>query len=162
MPTLKERLTIVMEALKWDHAKLVQVSGMSSSVVSQWLGHGSKDIHSIGNLEAALRLQEASGFSALWLAKGIGPKQTGPQPSRSAHTTLMAQEQPAAPYYNALSAAISAIAAALARETMTTREAAGSLLRSLAERPDEAPAIGRQLAALLDSGKQAPATRRSA
>ena len=40
----------------------------------QWLGRGSKTIHSIGKTQAAERLEAASGYAALWLAKGIGPK----------------------------------------------------------------------------------------
>lgn len=63
-----------MDAKQWEHADLMRVSGRSSSVVSQWLGKGSKDIKEIGKLEAALYLERASGYSALWIAKGIGPK----------------------------------------------------------------------------------------
>ncbi len=43
-------------------------------MVSQWLGHGSKTIHTIGKLEAAEALARAAGVHALWLAKGIGPR----------------------------------------------------------------------------------------
>lgn len=57
----------------WDHAHLMRVTGQSSSAVSQWLGKGSKEIKSIGSLEAALRLAEATGYNALWLAEGKGP-----------------------------------------------------------------------------------------
>jgi hypothetical protein len=72
--TLQERLEEVMRTMKWAHADLVRVSGQSSSVVSQWLGKGSKTIHTIGKIEAALRIAEASGYSATWIAKGIAPK----------------------------------------------------------------------------------------
>jgi len=74
MATLKQRLEEVMQAKNWEHADLMRVSGQSSSVVSQWLGKGSKDIKAIGKLEAAIYLERASGFSALWIAKGLGPK----------------------------------------------------------------------------------------
>lgn len=74
MSTLKERLIEVMGTKGWTHADVVRVSGESSSVVSQWLGKGSKEIKSIGKLEAALRLESESGFSALWIAKGTGAK----------------------------------------------------------------------------------------
>lgn len=63
-----------MTELGWDHSALVRVSGQSSSVVSQWLGKGSKPIHSIGKMEAAERIEQASGYCALWIAKGKGPE----------------------------------------------------------------------------------------
>ena len=71
---LQERLHEVMQAKGWDRADVVRVSGQSSSVVSQWLGKGSKIIHTIGRLEAAEALARESGYAALWIAKGIGPK----------------------------------------------------------------------------------------
>lgn len=76
--TLQERLEEVMAATGWDRADLVRVSGQSSSVVSQWLGKGSKIIHSIGKIEAAEAIAHASGFAPLWVAKGLGPKHAGP------------------------------------------------------------------------------------
>lgn len=76
--TLVERLKIVMDAMKWTHADLVRVSGQSSSVVSQWLGKSSKIIKTIGKLEAAEAIEQASGFCALWIAKGIGPQRVSP------------------------------------------------------------------------------------
>ena len=74
MSTLEERLREVMGAKGWERRDLVRITGQSSSVVSQWLGHGSKTIHSIQKIEAALALERASGFSAAWIAKGIGAK----------------------------------------------------------------------------------------
>ena len=74
MPTLTERLQEVMHAMGWEHGDVVRVSGASSSAVSQWLGKGSKIIYSIGQQEAAEALSKASGYAALWIAKGTGPK----------------------------------------------------------------------------------------
>lgn len=82
--TLQERLEEVMQAKGWDRADLVRVSGQSSSVVSQWLGKGSKIIHTIGRLEAAEALARESGYAALWIAKGIGPKLTATDQAGSA------------------------------------------------------------------------------
>jgi hypothetical protein len=96
MGTLKDRLEEVMLAMQWQYADLVRVSQQSQSVVSQWLGRGSKEIKSIGKLEAALFIERASGFSALWVANGKGPKRVdraignvhmAPQPA-SAHQPL--------------------------------------------------------------------------
>lgn len=81
--SLVERLTLVMSEKGWDRADLVRVSGQSSSVVSQWLGKGSKEIKSIGSMEAAERISVESGFRSLWIAKGTGPRyrETSPTPS---------------------------------------------------------------------------------
>lgn len=74
MSTLQERLAEVMRARGWEHADLVRISGQSSSVVSQWRGKSSKIIKRIGRMDAAMRIEAASGYSALWLATGEGPK----------------------------------------------------------------------------------------
>ena len=78
MPTLQERLEEIMTAKDWGYQDLVQVSGESRSVVSQWLGRGSKTIKSIGKTEAAERIEAESGFAALWIAKGLGDKLASP------------------------------------------------------------------------------------
>lgn len=67
-----------MRAMKWQQSDLMTASQQSSSVVSQWLGKGSKEIKSIGKMEAAIYLERATGFSALWVAKGMGPKKVAP------------------------------------------------------------------------------------
>ena len=72
--SLAERLEEVMQAMGWLHADVMRISGQTSSVVSQWRGKGSKDIKTIGKLEAAIYLERASGYSCLWIAKGMGPK----------------------------------------------------------------------------------------
>lgn len=94
MASLTERLDEVMRVCGWQHADLVRVSGQSSSVVSQWLGKGSKEIKSIGSLDAALRIQSASGFSALWVAKEQGPKHA----SAVAHDNALKVAEPVKAY----------------------------------------------------------------
>lgn len=74
MTSLQDRIEDLMATMSWTHSDLVRISGASSSVVSQWRGKGTKTIKSIGAMEAATRLAAASGFSALWLAKGVGPR----------------------------------------------------------------------------------------
>lgn len=83
MSDLQTRLAEVMQAMKWEHADLVRVSKQSSSVVSQWLGKGSKTkiIKSIGKLEAAIYIERESGYSALWVAKNLGPKKPAKEPA---------------------------------------------------------------------------------
>lgn len=61
--------------MSWDRGDLLRVTGESSSVISQWLGKGNgPTIHTIGRVSSALKLSAASGYSALWLACGEGPK----------------------------------------------------------------------------------------
>lgn len=74
MANLEDRLQEVMAATGWEHSDVVRISGQSSSVVSQWLGKGSKQIHKIQRVSAAWRLAVASGFSAEWIAEGTGPR----------------------------------------------------------------------------------------
>ena len=52
MPNLQERLQEVMQAMKWTRTDVMRVSGQTSSVVSQWLGKGSKlkPVKSIGKM----------------------------------------------------------------------------------------------------------------
>lgn len=157
--TLVERLQIVMKAKGWKHADLVSITGMSSSVVSQWLGHGSKTIKTIGKMEAAMKLQAESGFSALWIVKGAGPRHL---PQGTTFTPPLAAKEPAGRYLDPIADAVQALAAALTAASGSTRAAAASLLHSLALNPEEAAVISRQLTALVESGKQPGASRRSA
>lgn len=74
MSSLKARLEEIMEVMGWTHADLMRVSRQSSSVVSQWLGKTARPIKSISKVEAAEYLEQETGFAALWIAKGLGPK----------------------------------------------------------------------------------------
>lgn len=98
MSTLTERLHEVMKAMNWSQADLRIAAGVSSSVVSQWLGKGNKEIKTIGKLEAAERLEKDTGFAALWIAKGIGPKHVqatvGDHFRPAAHSTREAAPAP--------------------------------------------------------------------
>lgn len=101
MSTLKERLEEVMRAMRWEHTDLMSVSKQSSSVVSQWLGKGSKEIKTIGKLEAAIYIERASGFSALWVAKGVGPKRAAGAPVPTGHrSAVLHANEPAARWDN--------------------------------------------------------------
>lgn len=85
MTSLTERLREVMDACAWEHADVMRISGETSSVVSQWLGKGSKEIKSIGKISAALNLAAASGYAPLWIAKGQGPKKLLPPANAATH-----------------------------------------------------------------------------
>jgi len=73
MTSLKERMEEFSQVTGWDVGRIAKEAGVSSSAVSQWLGKGSKEIHSIG-IKPATNLEKMTGFSALWLSKGILPK----------------------------------------------------------------------------------------
>lgn len=76
-PSLKDRLLEVMASKGWTERDLIRVSGQSRSAVGQWLGKSKKEIKTIGRLEAVQAIERESGFSALWVAKGMGPKLAG-------------------------------------------------------------------------------------
>ncbi len=72
---------------------MAKAAGVTPSAVYQWLGHGSKPINSIGDIEAAMRLAAATGFCALWIAKGKGPKHpVAPAPSHAGQVAYIAAE----------------------------------------------------------------------
>lgn len=97
MEPLKDRLDRLMRERNWAHADLMRVTGQSSSVVSQWLGKGSKEIKSIGSLEAALKLAEATGYNPLWIAEGRGPARpyVAPHLGDTGHGLPAREEAPA-------------------------------------------------------------------
>lgn len=59
--------------------QVAKIADVSRSAAAQWLGQGSKIIHTIGNQQAAENLERETGFCALWIAKGIGPKYVADQ-----------------------------------------------------------------------------------
>lgn len=60
--------------MAWNDTQMAKAAGVSRSAVSQWAGKGSKIIHTIGDVEVALNLERETGYSALWIAKGVGPE----------------------------------------------------------------------------------------
>lgn len=66
----------------WNVSQIASTAKVTPSAVSQWLGKGNKTIHTIGNIEAAINLERATGYSALWLAKGKGPKKVPERPAQ--------------------------------------------------------------------------------
>lgn len=148
--TLESRLREVMEAKGWTRADLVRVSKQSSSVVSQWLGHGTKQILTIGKMEAAERLEAESGFAALWIAKGIGPKRT--EVRQIEPTPLLPTP---AQTVRGLAALLNGI------QDEATRQAVASGLDLLVKAPDSARVIAQLIDTLsgASSRKQGPAAR---
>lgn len=108
-----------MATMNWSHADVMRISRQSSSVVSQWLGKGSKEIQTIGKMEAAQALGQASGYSPLWIAKGLGQKllTSGPPPA-------------------SLAAAVALLADALDAMSDEQRAQVAARLQTLAQAPD--------------------------
>lgn len=102
MSTLIERMREVMASKKWTTPQEVaKVAGVSRSAAAQWLGQGSKIIHTIGNQEAAENLEKETGFCALWIAKGTGPKYVAEQryPARDPDHSHHVLAEPTSPPY---------------------------------------------------------------
>lgn len=74
MSELKDRIEEVKASQNWNDTQMANAAGVSRSAVAQWAGKGSKIIRTIGDVEVALNLERATGYSALWIAKGTGPK----------------------------------------------------------------------------------------
>ncbi len=78
MSTLKERIEEIMSAKDLKTGEIARAAGVSSAAVSQWLGKGNgKVINTIGSIEAASNLEGKTGYRALWIATGKGPKMAG-------------------------------------------------------------------------------------
>ncbi len=74
MSTLEERIAEVMASTGRSISDLAAIAEVSTSAVSQWASGETKSI----KLEPAIRLQNALGYSALWLANGKGAKRLTP------------------------------------------------------------------------------------
>jgi transcriptional regulator with XRE-family HTH domain len=151
MPTLQERLAEIMEAKKWAYPDLVRVSGESRSVVSQWLGRSSKTIKSIGKVQAAERIEAESGYAALWIAKGLGPKML---PAAEASDAAGASATPFVPSSPGARYLVLRLGELLATLDSTDKKSASGILHDLALKPEDAPRMAEKLGSLL--GERAP------
>jgi hypothetical protein len=88
MSTLEERIAELMKAKNWTESKVAEIAGVTRSAVSQWLGKTDTPTKSI-KLKPALLLERKSGYSALWLSVGEGPKMVSHQTELSTRDALM-------------------------------------------------------------------------
>jgi hypothetical protein len=137
MQSLTERLSEIMTTMSWQRADLMRVSQQSTSVISQWLGHSTKPVRSIGRLEAAIYLERASGFSALWIAKGVGPKKVEATWTRQPVRPLFAGESERT--YLTTDQLVSALGAAIAAVPQSNRKALAENLAGWAMEGDAGP-----------------------
>lgn len=69
MQTLQDRIAELMRSTGWTVGRIAEISGVSSSAVTQWKDGPTKTLKTA----PATRLAAASGFNALWIASGDGP-----------------------------------------------------------------------------------------
>lgn len=80
MSNLQDRIDELMKVTGWSVPEVARRAQVTPSAVSQWLGKAGRPTKSI-LLRPAIYLERDSGFSALWLSSGEGPKfarQPGP------------------------------------------------------------------------------------
>ncbi|QRF55331.1 hypothetical protein [Variovorax paradoxus] len=135
MSTLAERMQEFSRETGWSIAEIAAIAKVSHSAVSQWMGKGAKEIKSIAKIDSAIYLERASGFSALWLAKGLGPRKAAIQPAAAAMT---------------LEQMLEAIGLALEKApALEARQGAESMLQTFIANPsanmDVVPLIARRL-----------------
>ncbi|WP_371435919.1 S24 family peptidase [Polaromonas sp.] len=70
MSTLQDRIAELMTSTGWKVGDIAELCGVTSSAVTQWKDGPTKTI----TLEPAIKIERASGFSALWIASGKGEK----------------------------------------------------------------------------------------
>lgn len=127
--TLQERMLELMTATGWTVGEIARIAGVTSAAVSQWVGNGAgKQSKSIGNAEAALRLEKASGFSWIWLAQGKGQKLAATDTVRVEDVAQEIQ----------LANALEVLTKALQKSDKNTRIALEPLLASMANEPEDA------------------------
>lgn len=136
MTTLQERIAEVMAAMGWRHADLVRISGESSSLVSQWRGNAARPVGRITKMEAAERMEAASGFAALWIATGKGPKHAREHVSSAVIAGEPLARYGAAAAETAHEDLVAALAAALDALPVERLPAAQAALHALAAAPD--------------------------
>lgn len=130
--TLQERMVELMTATGWTVGEIARIAGVTSAAVSQWVGNGSgKQSKSIGNAEAAVRLEKASGFSWMWLSQGRGPK-------LAPATGMPVQPQSAQTEADQVAHALEVLTKTLLRADEDVRLSVEPLLASMAREPAKA------------------------
>jgi hypothetical protein len=134
-------------AKRWTVGEIARIAGVTSAAVSQWVGNGAgKQSKSIGNAEAALRLEKASGFSWIWLAQGKGPKLAATAETKVPDVAEEIQ----------LGNALEVLTKALQKADKNTRIALEPLLSSMAKEPEDAAQKSQLILTLLVRKHEAP------
>jgi len=133
----------LMTATGWTVGEIARIAGVTSAAVSQWVGNGQgKQSKSIGNAEAALRLEKASGFSWMWLAQGKGPKLIEVEQAPFPRQELLTEA-------DQLADALEVLTKALLKSDENARIAVEPLLASMANEPEKAGQKSRLILRLL-------------
>jgi len=147
--TLQERMVELMTATGWTVGEIARIAGVTSAAVSQWVGNGAgKQSKSIGNIDAAMKLEKASGFSGLWLAKGKGAKLAAESKNTPTEETRPAPD--------AFEAALEVIAKALSELDEEARSLVGHSLSRLAQDPSKLGNISQHIRTLVFTNVSQP------
>lgn len=151
MNSLKVRMEEFAKATGWDVGRIALEAGVSSSAVSQWFGKGSKIINSIG-IAPATKLENATGYRAMWLSKGQLPKfvasGSAPLPGNAGITHGIRID--ATGSVQGVDTSVETIAQALIKMSEAQRELMAGKLASLARAPDS-PTLKKSISESLSS-----------
>ena len=128
----------------WDVGRIAKEAGVSSSAVSQWLGKGSKEIHSI-NIKPAIYLERATGYSALWLSKGELPKMVSCEKSSG---------EPQANQVDSIDKAVEVIANFLLPMDLSSRKLAIGPISYLSDDPGIHKSVSGMMKAVIDTANR--------
>lgn len=76
MTTLQDRIARLMAETGKTVGEIADIAGVSSSAVTQWKDGPTKSLKTA----PATKLAAATGFSAMWIATGVGPEKSGIAP----------------------------------------------------------------------------------
>ena len=150
MTVLADRMKELEDQFGLTVGEIAKLCGVTSSAVSQWFGTKGKASNEIGSVRAAVMLERRTGWSALWIAYGEGPKIVMPTGKVASGPLCMPE------VIAGLGAAIQGI------EEPKARQAATGMLRDYIDDPeanaDMIPLIARRLAGEIPAFEQARRT----
>jgi len=73
MTTLQERAAYLLQLAGGSTKELARIAGVRSASVSQWVNGPTKSL----DIESATKLANHFGLNAMWISKGIGPRDSG-------------------------------------------------------------------------------------
>lgn len=146
MVPLKLRIEEVMQSKNWKIAAVARAAKVSHSAVSQWLGRGNTHTETI-NSTAAANLADASGFNAVWLATGKGPKLVSAESSPADTASGLALSATSTTGELSVAQHLQALGQVIASSDELTRAQIKPILDQLLKTPEQADDLGQRLQA---------------
>lgn len=84
MSTLQDRIAEIMSATGLTVGQIAEITGVSSSAVTQWKDGPTKSLKAV----PAARLASKTGYSAVWISSGEGPKRLSSASSFDANAVI--------------------------------------------------------------------------